>query len=60
RGGEAPHAWYIGYGPVNDPKVAVAVIIENGGNQGEAATGGSLAAPIGRAVIGAAVNGQGN
>jgi peptidoglycan glycosyltransferase len=60
RGGEAPHAWYIGYGPVNDPKVAVAVIIENGGNQGEAATGGSLAAPIGRAVISAAVNGQGN
>ncbi|GAB3133786.1 D,D-transpeptidase PbpA [Tsukamurella serpentis] len=60
RGGEAPHAWYIAYGPVNDPKVAVAVIIENGGNQGEAATGGSLAAPIGRAVINAAVNGQGN
>ncbi|ADG76683.1 Penicillin-binding protein transpeptidase OS=Tsukamurella paurometabola (strain ATCC 8368 / DSM/ CCUG 35730 / CIP 100753 / JCM 10117 / KCTC 9821 / NBRC 16120 / NCIMB 702349 / NCTC 13040) OX=521096 GN=Tpau_0029 PE=3 SV=1 [Tsukamurella paurometabola] len=60
KGGEAPHAWYIGYGPVNDPKVAVSVIIENGGNQGEQATGGSLAAPIGRAVIGAAVNGQGN
>ncbi|BDH55097.1 penicillin-binding protein A [Tsukamurella sp. PLM1] len=60
KGGEAPHAWYIGYGPANDPKVAVAVIIENGGNQGEAATGGSLAAPIGRAVINAAVNGQGN
>ncbi|WP_019201482.1 penicillin-binding protein 2 [Tsukamurella sp. 1534] len=60
KGGEAPHAWYIGYGPVNDPKVAVSVIIENGGNQGEAATGGSLAAPIGRAVINAASNGQGN
>ncbi|MDF0529377.1 penicillin-binding protein 2 [Tsukamurella sp. 8F] len=60
RSDEPPHAWYIAYGPVNDPKVAVAVIIENGGNEGEAATGGSIAAPIGRAVIGAAVNGQGN
>ncbi|GAA4383661.1 peptidoglycan D,D-transpeptidase FtsI family protein [Tsukamurella soli] len=60
RSDEAPHAWYIAYGPVNDPKVAVAVIIENGGNEGEAATGGSIAAPIGRAVIDAAVNGQGN
>ncbi len=60
RSDEAPHAWYIAYGPVDDPKVAVAVIIENGGNEGEAATGGSIAAPIGRAVIDAAVNGQGN
>lgn len=59
RSNEAPHAWYIAYGPVRTPKVAVAVIIENGGNEGDAATGGSLAAPIGRAVI-AAANGQGN
>jgi peptidoglycan glycosyltransferase len=59
RSDEAPHAWYIAYGPVPSPKVAVAVIIENGGNEGDAATGGSIAAPIGRAVI-AAASGQEN
>ena len=35
--------------------VAVAVLVENGGDRGQEATGGSVAAPIGRAVIDAAV-----
>lgn len=48
-----PHAWYIAFSTTGD--VAVAVLVENGGNAGQAATGGSLAAPIGRAVINAAV-----
>jgi penicillin-binding protein 2 len=29
--GREPHAWFVGYGPVNNPKIAVAVIVENGG-----------------------------
>ena len=47
-----PHAWYIAFSTTKD--VAVAVLVENGGNRGQEATGGSVAAPIGRAVIRAA------
>jgi peptidoglycan glycosyltransferase len=49
-----PHAWYIAFAPAQSPKVAVAVVIENGGNR-LSATGGALAAPVGRAVIAAAL-----
>ncbi|WP_145942220.1 penicillin-binding transpeptidase domain-containing protein [Corynebacterium glyciniphilum] len=50
-----PHAWYVAFGPAEDADVAVAVLVENGGDAGQAATGGSVAAPIGRAVINAAL-----
>ncbi|ANY06720.1 peptidoglycan D,D-transpeptidase FtsI family protein [Pseudonocardia sp. HH130630-07] len=46
-----PHAWYVAFAPVENPRVAVAVLVENGGDRGAEATGGSVAAPIGRAVI---------
>ncbi len=49
--GAAPHAWFIGFAPAEDPKVAVAVIVENGGDAGSEATGGAVAAPIARAVM---------
>ncbi|WP_421843233.1 D,D-transpeptidase PbpA [Mycobacterium sp.] len=49
-----PHAWYIAFAPAQAPKVAVAVLVENGANR-LSATGGALAAPIGRAVIKAAL-----
>jgi peptidoglycan glycosyltransferase len=49
-----PHAWYIAFAPAKSPKVAVAVLVENGGDR-LSATGGALAAPIGRAVIAAAL-----
>lgn len=51
-----PHAWYIAFAPAKTPKVAVAVLVENGGDR-LSATGGALAAPIGRAVIEAALQG---
>ena len=51
-----PHAWYIAFAPATNPTVAVAVVVENGGNR-LAATGGALAAPIGRAAIAAALQG---
>lgn len=40
-----PHSWFIGFAPANDPKVAVAVIVENGGY------GASAAAPVAGKVI---------
>jgi peptidoglycan glycosyltransferase len=49
-----PHAWYIAFAPAQSPKVAVAVLVEDGGDR-LAATGGALAAPIGRATIAAAL-----
>ena len=51
-----PHAWYIAFAPAQSPKVAVAVVVEDGGDR-LAATGGALAAPIGRAVIEAVLRG---
>ena len=51
----APHAWFIGFGPVeagpDDPQIAIAVLIESGGDAGEAATGGTVAAPIAQLVF---------
>jgi penicillin-binding protein 2 len=40
-----PHAWFVGYAPAVDPKIAVAVIIENGEH------GSSAAAPVVSTVI---------
>ena len=51
-----PHAWYIAFAPVESPRVAVAVLVENGGDR-LSATGGALAAPIGRATMAAALQG---
>lgn len=41
-----PHAWFIGFAPVGNPTIALAVVVEDGGDVGENATGGSVAAPI--------------
>ena len=39
------HALFIAFAPVDDPRIAVAVVVENGGS------GGSVAAPVAEAVI---------
>jgi penicillin-binding protein 2 len=39
------HALFIAFAPIDDPKIAVAVIVENGGG------GGSVAAPIARIIM---------
>ena len=39
------HALFIGFAPVDKPRIAVAVVVENGGG------GGSVAAPIARQVM---------
>jgi peptidoglycan glycosyltransferase len=51
-----PHVWYVAFAPAEDPEVAIAVLVESGGDRSNlAATGGAVAAPIGRAVIRAAL-----
>jgi len=52
--GAAPHAWFIGFGPVDAgdaPQIALAVLVESGGDAGESASGGTVAAPIAKAVF---------
>jgi peptidoglycan glycosyltransferase len=43
--GQPTHAWFICFAPAQDPQVAVAVLVENGG------VGGVTAAPIARRVL---------
>jgi peptidoglycan glycosyltransferase len=49
--GAAPHAWFLGFAPADNPVVVVVVIVENGGDAGDEATGGTVAAPIAKAVM---------
>ena len=49
--GENPHTWFITFAPADNPQLAVAVIVENGGSFGSEATGGAVAAPIARAIL---------
>jgi peptidoglycan glycosyltransferase len=51
------HCWYIGFAPAQNPKIAIAVVVENGGNMGLAGTGGFVASPIARAVLEAGLQG---
>ncbi len=39
------HAWFISYAPADNPKIAVAVLVEHGGH------GGAAAAPVAKKVI---------
>lgn len=45
------HAWFVGFAPADNPKVAVAVILEE-----EGSTGGRVAAPIGRDIMKYVIN----
>jgi peptidoglycan glycosyltransferase len=53
--GAPPLAWFTAFAPAEDPKIAVAVVVEDGGTYGEAASGGRVAAPIARKVMEAVV-----
>jgi peptidoglycan glycosyltransferase len=44
-----PHSWFAAFAPADNPQIVVAVLVENAG------TGSSVAAPIAREVILAAL-----
>lgn len=44
-GEQRSHAWFVGFAPAEEPRVAIAVMVENGGG------GGSTAAPIASRVL---------
>ena len=57
NGGNNPYTlWFTGFAPANNPKVAVAVMVANGGGLGQGGSGNILAAPIARKVIEAVLN----
>lgn len=45
-GDGASYPWFIGYAPVDDPSIAVAVMFEPQPSTGESDTGGRVAAPV--------------
>jgi peptidoglycan glycosyltransferase len=47
--GRTPHSWFIGYAPSDNPRVAVAVVLENKGS------GADFATPVGQRVMAAAL-----
>jgi peptidoglycan glycosyltransferase len=55
--GRPPHAWFIGFTSSGDRHIAVAVVVENGGDLGSEATGGHVAAPIAKQVMQAYLSG---
>lgn len=40
-----PHGWFVAFAPADDPKVALAVLVEHGGS------GGGAAAPVARSIL---------
>jgi peptidoglycan glycosyltransferase len=51
----ADHTWFMGFAPADDPKIAVAVFVANGGG-----TGGERSAPIAGDVMQAYLDGLGD
>ena len=43
--------WFTGFAPADNPQVAVAVVVENGGGQGQSGSGDTIAAPIAKKVM---------
>ena len=43
--------WFTGFAPAENPRVAVVVVVENGGGLGQSASGNSLVAPIARKIM---------
>lgn len=49
--GEPYTLWFTGFAPADNPRVAIAVVIEDGGGIGQAGRGNTLAAPIAKKVM---------
>ena len=49
--GEPYTLWFTGFAPADNPQVAVALVVANGGGIGQAGRGNTLAAPIAKKVM---------
>lgn len=50
-----PYAWFVSFAPADDPKVAVAVLVQDAGVERDAISGSGLAAPIAKSVMEAVI-----
>lgn len=48
--------WFTGFAPANDPKYAIAVVVQNGGGLGQSGIGNTVAVPIAKKVLEAVLN----
>ena len=52
NGADRPYTlWFTGFAPAANPQVAVAVVVEDGGGQGQSGSGNTIAAPIAKKVM---------
>lgn len=52
NGDDAPYTlWFTGFAPADNPQVAIAVVIEDGGGRGQSGSGNQIAAPIAKQVL---------
>jgi penicillin-binding protein A len=52
NGPDKPYTlWFTGFAPAENPQVAVAVVVENGGGKGQTGSGNTIAAPIAKKVM---------
>jgi peptidoglycan glycosyltransferase len=56
--GQNALAWFLAFAPANDPKVAVAVLVQDNNPNAGDVYGGTLAAPIAKSVIQAVLGAQ--
>ncbi|MEY4994142.1 MAG: hypothetical protein RIS82_1264 [Actinomycetota bacterium] len=57
NGTDQPYTlWFTGFAPADNPQVAVAVVIADGGGLGQSGRGNSLAAPVAKKVMQAVLN----
>jgi peptidoglycan glycosyltransferase len=50
-----PYAWFVSFAPADNPRVAVAVLVQDAGVQRDAISGNGLAAPIAKSVMEAVI-----
>jgi peptidoglycan glycosyltransferase len=55
-GSRPPYAWFVSFAPADDPKVAVAVLVQASETAREEIAGGRLGGPIAKAVMQAVLN----
>jgi peptidoglycan glycosyltransferase len=51
-----PYAWFTGFAPADNPKIAVAVLVESSNTDRSEIAGGALGGPIAKAMMEAVIN----
>jgi penicillin-binding protein A len=55
-GDRPPYAWFVSFAPADDPKIAIAVLVESSDTSPDEIGGGALGGPIAKSVMEAVIN----